>query len=92
MAYVDNLCQGPMLAAQVERAAGQVYWIADERPYSMNEIVDTVERLLEGEFGQHCAHKRLRLPGVAIGALPTWRTPPCNRLAFTTKKFTCFPK
>ena len=65
MAYVDNLCQGLMLAAQVERAAGQVYWIADERPYSMNEIVDTVERLLEGEFGQHCAHKRLRLPGVA---------------------------
>ena len=31
----------------------------------MNEIVDTIERLLETEFGQKCAHKRLRLPGLA---------------------------
>jgi nucleoside-diphosphate-sugar epimerase len=65
MAYVDNLCQGLLLAAQLERARGQTYWIADRRPYAMNEIVDTVERLLETEFGQKCAHKRLRLPGFA---------------------------
>jgi nucleoside-diphosphate-sugar epimerase len=65
MAYVDNLCQGLMLAAETESAAGRIYWIADKRPYSMNEIVDTVERLLETEFGQECAHKRTRLPGVA---------------------------
>jgi len=65
MAYVDNLCQGLLLAARVEGAAGKTYWIADRRPYSMNEIVDTVERLLETEFGQKCAHKRLRLPGLA---------------------------
>jgi nucleoside-diphosphate-sugar epimerase len=65
MGYVDNLCQGLMLSALVEKASGQVYWIADERPYSMNEIIDTVERLLETEFGQKCAHKRMRLPGFA---------------------------
>jgi nucleoside-diphosphate-sugar epimerase len=63
MAYLDNLCQGLLLAATVERADGQTYWIADEQPYSMNEIIDTVERLLEQEFGVRCAHKRLRLPG-----------------------------
>jgi nucleoside-diphosphate-sugar epimerase len=65
MAYVDNLCQGLLLAATVSGAAGGTYWIADRRPYSMNEIVDTVERLLETEFGQTCAHKRMRLPGLA---------------------------
>lgn len=65
MAYVDNLSQGLILAASVESAAGRTYWIADKRPYSMNEIVDTVERLLETEFGQRCAHKRTRLPGIA---------------------------
>jgi nucleoside-diphosphate-sugar epimerase len=65
MAYLDNLCQGLLLAATVEHAHGQTYWIADERPYSMNEIIDTVERLLENEFGARCAHKRLRLPGLA---------------------------
>lgn len=65
MAYVDNLCQGLMLAAITERANGQVYWIADRKPYSMNEIIDTIERLLETEFGHKCTHKRMRLPGIA---------------------------
>ncbi len=65
MSYIDNLCQGLQLAALTPAAKGQTYWIADRRPYSMNEIVDTVERLLENEFGQKCAHKRLRLPGLA---------------------------
>lgn len=65
MSYIENLCQGLLLAAQVEQANGRIYWIADRRPYSMNEIVDTVERLLEKEFGQKCAHKRMRLPGIA---------------------------
>ena len=62
MAYIDNLCQGLILAAQTPSANGKLYWIADERPYTMNQIVDTVERLLESEFGQKCAHRRLRLP------------------------------
>ncbi len=65
MGYVDNLCQGLLLVAGTECANGQTYWIADKRPYSMNEIVDTIERLLENEFGQKCVHKRVRLPGFA---------------------------
>jgi nucleoside-diphosphate-sugar epimerase len=64
MGYIDNVAQGLLLAAGTERANGQIYWIADRRPYSMNEIVDTVERLLETEFGQHCTHKRVRLPSL----------------------------
>jgi len=64
MAYTDNLAQGLLLAAMVRNAAGRTYWIADRRPYSMNEIVDTVERLLEQEFHRSCAHRRLRLPGI----------------------------
>lgn len=65
MAYTDNLAQGILLAAMTPQANGRTYWIADRRPYAMNEIVDTVERLLESEFGRRCAHKRLRLPGIA---------------------------
>ena len=65
MAYVDNLCDGLLRAAATPAANGRTYWIADERPYSMNEIVDTIEALLEREFGQKCAHRRMRLPGVA---------------------------
>jgi nucleoside-diphosphate-sugar epimerase len=65
MGYVDNLAQGILLAAIRPCAAGETYWIADERPYSMNEIVDTIERLLECEFKLPVAHKRMRLPGFA---------------------------
>lgn len=65
MAFMQNLADGIILCAAVEKAKGQIYWIADERPYSMNEIVDTIERLLETEFGQVCKHKRMKLPGFA---------------------------
>jgi nucleoside-diphosphate-sugar epimerase len=65
MVYIDNLIQAVLLAAQSATANGQTYWVADRRPYSMNEIVDTVERLMEKEFGLKVAHKRLRLPSMA---------------------------
>lgn len=74
MAYVDNICQALLLAERVEEAKGRIYWIADERPYTINEIIDTIEWLLETEFNQKCAHKRLRLPGVVgdIAQLFDW--------------------
>jgi nucleoside-diphosphate-sugar epimerase len=67
MSYIDNLCEGIMLAAVIEAARGQTYWIADRRPYTMNEVVDTIERLLEHEFAIPVRHGRLRLPGIAGG-------------------------
>jgi nucleoside-diphosphate-sugar epimerase len=65
MAYVDNICQGLLLADSVAGAAGQVYWIADQRPYSMNEIITTIEEVMERDFGVTPARKRVRLPGAA---------------------------
>ncbi len=46
MSYVDNTCQALILAALSEKAAGNLYWIADRRPYSMLEIYETVADLL----------------------------------------------
>lgn len=63
MVYIDNLCQGLARAAMLPVAAGKTYWIADRRPYTMNEIIDTVARLLEDEFHLPVVHKRMRLPG-----------------------------
>lgn len=68
MAYTDNLCQGLLLAARSDAAAGHAFWIADERPYSMNEIVDTVERVMERDFNISVTHRRLRLPSLASNA------------------------
>jgi len=47
MSYVDNVVQGLLLARDVERAAGETYWIADRRPYSFIEIIETVARILD---------------------------------------------
>jgi len=65
MSYIDNTCQALLLAERSAAARGRLYWVADRRPYTMNEIVDTVERLLEHEFGMTVAHRRLRLPALA---------------------------
>jgi nucleoside-diphosphate-sugar epimerase len=65
MAYVDNICQGLLLAEEKAQAANQIYWIADRQPYTMNQIVDTIEDLLENEFKMPVAHKRMRLPSIA---------------------------
>jgi len=65
MAYVDNICQGLLLCDRVAKAAGNIYWIADRTPYTMNEIVATVEQVLERDFQIAVAHKTRRLPGFA---------------------------
>lgn len=65
MSYVDNTAQALLLAASTDGAAGETYWVADSRPYSMNEIVDTVEEVLESDFAMAVAHDRMRLPSIA---------------------------
>jgi nucleoside-diphosphate-sugar epimerase len=46
MSYVDNTVQGLLLLESVEKAAGRTYWIADRRPYSFIEILQTVAKIL----------------------------------------------
>lgn len=65
MVFTENLAQGIFLAADKPDINKEIYWVADERPYTMNTIIDTVERLMDDEFNLQCKHKRLRLPGLA---------------------------
>jgi nucleoside-diphosphate-sugar epimerase len=71
MTYIDNLCQIMLLCEIKGVANGQTYWAADRRPYTVNEIVDTVERLLKNEFDIPVSHKRLRLP-FWVGDVAMW--------------------
>ena len=64
VSYVDSVCQSLLLAEVNEDAAGQTFWVADEQPYTMNEIVNTVERLLRDEFNFQVTGKRLKLPAI----------------------------
>ena len=63
MTYTENLVQGMVLAATNNIASGRTYWVADENPYTMNEIVNTIEDLLVNEFRKECDYGRMRLPG-----------------------------
>jgi nucleoside-diphosphate-sugar epimerase len=62
MGYVDNLAQGILLAATHPSAAGEIFWMADEIPYSMNQIVETVGRVMRNDFGLCVKPNKLRLP------------------------------
>lgn len=63
MVHVDNLVDGVLLAQRVEAARGQAFWIADERPYAMNEIVTTVQEALRAE-GYDTSTRVVRVPAV----------------------------
>ena len=65
MTYLDNLCQAMLLCATRDSARNRAYWIADRRPYTMNEIVGTVESLLRDDFGIRVKVRTLRLPRLA---------------------------
>ena len=64
MVYIDNLVDGVLAARAYLRAGGATgrgWWIADQRPYSVTEIVETVGRALRDE-GHTVTPNRLRLP------------------------------
>ena len=67
MVYVDNLVQGVVRAELVATPPGRGWWIADARPYSVTEIVETVGRAL-ADAGFDVAPNRVRVPDV-VGRL-----------------------
>jgi len=44
LCYIDNLIQG-MVLAEKKGKSGEIYFIADEKPYSINELCSTISRL-----------------------------------------------
>jgi nucleoside-diphosphate-sugar epimerase len=64
MAFIDNLVQGIVRAELTPTDAGLGWWIADARPYTVREIVETVGRALTDE-GFDVKPNRFRLPEIA---------------------------
>ena len=63
MVFVENLVDGVLRAELVATPPGRGWWIADDRPYTVNEIVETVGRALRDE-GYDVTKNRVRLPDV----------------------------
>jgi nucleoside-diphosphate-sugar epimerase len=64
LVYVDDLVDALVRAELREGVSGRAYWIADARPYSMNEILESVRRALH-DAGVPVRPQRLRLPRFA---------------------------
>ena len=64
MVYVDNLVDGVLCAELTPAARGKGYWIADQRAYTVTEIVETVGRALVDE-GLTVKPPTTRLPTIA---------------------------
>ena len=64
LGYVDSLALGLLLCATVDRAVGQIYWLADERPYTMIEIVETVKAVLRDDFSMTVSERKRTVPPV----------------------------
>jgi nucleoside-diphosphate-sugar epimerase len=67
MVYVDNLVQGALLAASHPKAVGETFWIADESPYEIGEIVAATRQALR-EAGLSVRRRTVRVPN-AVGDL-----------------------
>ena len=61
MVYLENLIQG-LIHASLADVHQQDYWVADERPYPMMEIIKTVGYALEQEFGIKVKKKQATPP------------------------------
>ena len=61
-ANVKNIVQGMILSSIVKKSKGEIYWIADEKPYTMKEIIHTVSEVLEKEFGIICKENKFIFP------------------------------
>lgn len=64
MAYIDNLVQGLILTAEYYTTNGEIFWIADQNPYSMSEIVSTIKTVLERDFDLSVSARQIYLPSV----------------------------
>jgi nucleoside-diphosphate-sugar epimerase len=67
MVYVDDLVDGAIRAELADCAAGRGWWIADARPYEVNEIVVAVTDALT-DAGLDVAARQLRVPAVVSRA------------------------
>lgn len=47
MVYVENVTDAAILVAQTDKASGKAYIVADDSPYSLNEIAETIAAQLE---------------------------------------------
>lgn len=67
--YADNIVQGIILASIKERTIGEIYIISDERPYTMNELVEAIAKELGVKTPSHVPKWIAVIAAVALEGL-----------------------
>ena len=62
LTYVDDICTAALLAATSSVSKSKTYWIADQEPYSLREIVETVCACLKEDFNISISPRILGVP------------------------------
>ncbi len=62
MACTMNISQAMIRAGMTENSNGNIYWIADHRPYTFMEIINTIRKVMKNEFGIICKDSHVKLP------------------------------
>tara|TARA_Y100001970_G_C14190065_1_gene834815 strand:- start:517 stop:1581 length:1065 start_codon:yes stop_codon:yes gene_type:complete len=64
VACTINICQALIRSAINVNIVNGTYWIADERLYTFNEILSTVQKVYEQEYNIKCQPNNIRLPNI----------------------------
>jgi nucleoside-diphosphate-sugar epimerase len=64
MAYIDDLARGTLLATASKAGANEIFWIADENPYAMRDIIATVRDVLRDDFGRKVMDRTPQFPAI----------------------------
>ena len=78
LCYIDSLIQGLLLAESAPQAEGQIYFLADKRPYTITEIAGAIAQ----EQGKNIP--KAHMPIWAASALSTVLAIPAKIFGFTS--------
>ena len=62
MTYIDNLIESIALGSRLDLKSGESFWIADEKPYEMIEIINTIKKVLSNEFNIDSKSNNMNIP------------------------------
>ena len=62
MTYIDNLIESIALSSRLDLKSGESFWIADEKPYEMIEIINTIKKVLSNEFNIEAKSNNMNIP------------------------------
>jgi len=62
LAYVDSIVSGILLSAFNKKSDNKVYWLSDDEPYYMIDIVESIKKVLREDFLIRTRERNLHVP------------------------------